>query len=139
MMRISTRGRYALRAMVDLALHEEEGPVLRRDIARRQSISADYVAQLFRQLRAVGLVKAVKGPGGGYVLARDAAEIRAGEVVRAVEGPIAAVGCCIPSIEPSCERMECCTTYPLWKQLSEAIAQFLDSFTLKDLGDQPQQ
>ena len=66
MMRISTRGRYALRAMVDVALHNDGGPVLRRDIAARQEISVDYAAQLFRRLRAAGLVEGVKGPGGGY-------------------------------------------------------------------------
>ena len=85
-MRISTRGRYALRAMVDLALHVDEGPVARCDIAKRQGISADYVAQLFRRLRAAGLVEGVRGPGGGYTLARDATTICAGDVVRAVEG-----------------------------------------------------
>jgi Rrf2 family iron-sulfur cluster assembly transcriptional regulator len=89
MMRISTRGRYALRAAVDLALHAGGGPVSRRDIAARQGISADYVAQLFRQLRKVGLVEGVKGPGGGYRLVRDAATIGAGDGVRAVEGAIA--------------------------------------------------
>ena len=84
MIRVSTRGRYALRAMVDLALHSGEAPVLRQDIAERQDISADYVAQLFRQLRSEGLVEGVKGPGGGYRLAQDTANISVGDVVRAV-------------------------------------------------------
>jgi Rrf2 family cysteine metabolism transcriptional repressor len=133
MMRISTRGRYALRAMVD------DGPVSRHGIAVRQEISADYVAQLFRRLRAAGLVDGVKGPGGGYRLARDAATIRVGDVVRAVEGPIAAVECTIPSDEPSCNRADRCVTHLLWKGLSGAMAEFLDSVTLKDLCDQAQQ
>jgi Rrf2 family cysteine metabolism transcriptional repressor len=139
MMRISTRGRYALRAMVDLALHADDGPVSRHGIAVRQEISADYVAQLFRRLRAAGLVDGVKGPGGGYRLARDAATIRVGDVVRAVEGPIAAVECTIPSDEPSCNRADRCVTHLLWKGLSEAMAEFLDSVTLRNLCDQAQQ
>ena len=93
MMRISTRGRYALRAMVDVAQHSANEPVPRQEIAARQEISADYVAQLFGQLQAAGLVEGVKGPGGGYRLTRDATAITAGDVVRAVEGPIAVVEC----------------------------------------------
>src|SRR5512136_2854359 len=109
-MRMSTRGRYALRAMLDLALHDDEGPVLRQDIATRQEISADYVAQLFQHLCAVGLAKGIKGPGGGYLLARDPAAIRVGDVVRAVEGPIAAADCVIPGSLPACHRAEACAT-----------------------------
>ena len=139
MIRISTRGRYALRAMVDLALHANEGPILRQDIAERQEISADYVAQLFRRLHAAGLVEGVKGPGGGYRLACDAATIRAGDVVRAVEGPVAVVHCTLPGDEHSCNRVDRCVTHLLWKQLSMVITEFLDSVTLKDLCDEAQQ
>ncbi|MFQ6101310.1 MAG: RrF2 family transcriptional regulator [Anaerolineae bacterium] len=138
MIRISTRGRYALRAMVDLALHAAEGPVLRQDIAERQELSADYVAQLFRQLRVAGLVEGVKGPGGGYVLARDAATISAGDVVQVVEGPVAVVHCVVSSGEPSCKRVDRCATYLLWKRLSAVMADFLDSITLQDLCDEAQ-
>jgi len=137
-MRISTRGRYALRALVDLAQHAGEGPVSRQDIAVRQEISTAYVAQLFRRLRAAGLVGGVKGPGGGYVLARDAATIRAGDVVRAVEGPIAAVDCTVSDSEPTCNRADRCTTRLLWQRLSEVMEEFLDSVTLADLCDQAQ-
>ena len=139
MIRISTRGRYALRAMVDLALHADEEPVLRRDIAARQEVSADYVAQLFQQLRAAGLVKGVKGPGGGYRLARDAETICVGDVVRAVEGPVAVVHCIVPGDEPSCNRVDRCVTRLLWKRLSEAMTEFLDSVTLKDLCNEARQ
>jgi len=139
MIRISTRGRYALRAMVDLALYADEEPVLRHDIAKRQEISADYVAQLFRQLRAAGLVDGVKGPGGGYRLARNTAEIRAGDVVRAVEGPMAVVHCTLPGDEPSCSRIDQCVTHLLWTRLSKAMAEFLDSVTLQDLCDEAHQ
>ena len=136
MMRISTRGRYALRAMIDLALHADEMPVLRHDIAERQAVSADYVAQLFRRLHAAGLVEGVKGPGGGYRLVRDAATIRAGDVVRAAEGSVALVHCVAPGGESSCNRVDRCVTHLLWKRLSAAMTEFLDSVTLQDLCDE---
>jgi len=140
-MRMSTRGRYALRAMLDLALHDDEGPVLRHDIATRQEISADYVAQLFQHLCVEGLVKGVKGPGGGYRLARDPSAIRVGDIVRAVEGPIAAVQCATATLgcQSTCHRAEGCTTRLVWTRLSEVIAQFLDAITLKELCDQTRQ
>jgi Rrf2 family protein len=127
--------------MVDLALHAGEGPVLRQDFAERQEISADYVAQLFRRLHGAGLVEGVKGPGGGYRLARDAATIRVGDVVRAVEGPVAVVHCTLagPGDEPSCNRVDRCVTHLLWKQLSTLMTEFLDSVTLRDLCDEAQQ
>ena len=139
MIRISTRGRYALRAMVDLALHADGEIVSRQDIAERQEISADYVAQLFRRLHTAGLAEGVKGPGGGYRLTRDAATISAGDVVRAVEGPVAVVNCILPSDEPSCNRVDRCVAHLLWKRLSEAMTEFLDSVTLKDLCDEARQ
>ena len=135
-MRISTRGRYALRAMVDLALNTrdaEETVVSRSDIAERQEISADYAAQLFRQLGAAGLVRGVKGPGGGYQLTRQPAAISAGDVIRAVEGPVAVVRCVEPDGESSCARAGHCVTHFLWRRLSDSVAEFLDSVTLQDL------
>lgn len=139
MIRISTRGRYALRAMVDLAQRADEGTVLRRELAERQELSADYVAQLFRRLGAAGLVDGVKGPGGGYRLARGAETISAGDVVRAVEGPIAVAHCVEPGDEPACNRADRCVARPLWKRLSEVMAEFLDSVTLQDLCDEARQ
>lgn len=137
-MRISTRGRYALRAMVDLAQHGDNGPILRQDISERQGISADYLAQIFRHLQAAGLVEGVKGPGGGYRLARDPGLIRAGDVVQALEGPVAVVACTLPCPDegPSCSRVDRCVTHPLWRQVSEAVTEVLDSVTLQDLADQ---
>jgi Rrf2 family cysteine metabolism transcriptional repressor len=137
-MRISTRGRYALRAMVDLAQHAGSDPVSRQELSERQEISADYVAQLFRHLQAAGLVEGVKGPGGGYRLARDPTLIRAGDVVRAVEGPIAVVRCTLPCPDegPFCSRVDRCVTHLLWKQVSDAVADVLDSVTLQALADQ---
>jgi Rrf2 family cysteine metabolism transcriptional repressor len=138
-MHISTRGRYALRAIIDLALHSGDGPVLRRDIAARQEISADYVAQLFRQLRIAGLVEGVKGPGGGYRLARDAATISAADVVRAVEGPIAVAPCVHTDSEPRCHRIEECVVRAVWQEVSQAVEKILDGITLQSLRDQTQQ
>ena len=138
MIRISTRGRYALRAMVDLAQHGGSGPVSRREMAERQEISAEYVAQLFRHLQSAGLVEGVKGPGGGYRLARDAARITAREVVEAVEGPVAIVHCTLPCPDegPACRRVDGCVTHHLWKRVSEAVTEVLDSVTLRDLADE---
>jgi Rrf2 family protein len=135
-MQISTKGRYALRALIDLGLHMDQGPVLRKDIAERQEISFDYIGQLFVELRKTGFIESVKGPGGGYVLAQDADKIRAGDIIRAVEGPIAVVQCAGPNPENACHRMDGCVTYLLWKRLSKTIEEVLDSITLKDLCDQ---
>lgn len=134
-MRISTRGRYALRALLDVALHEGGGPVSRQDIATRQEISAEYLAQLFRSLATAGLVRGVKGPGGGYILGRDPAAIRVGDVLRAVEGPIAAVHCVLPqtSSRRRCRRIDSCVTHLVWEQMSMTVNNLLDSVTLKDL------
>ena len=136
MIRISTRGRYALLAMVDLALHDSEGAVLRQDIADRQEISANYIAQLFRELRTAGLVNGVRGPGGGYRLAREPEAISAGDVVRAVEGPVALASCAAPGSESTCNRVGRCPTHGLWRRLSTAMTQLLDSATLQELCDE---
>ena len=133
MLRVSTRGRYALRAMVDLALHAGAGPVSRQDIAGRQGISADYVAQIFGALGEAGLVESVRGRSGGYRLTGDPATITAGDVVRAVEGPVAAVHCALPGDEPACERIGDCAAHPLWARLTQAMNELLDAVTLRDL------
>ncbi len=137
-MRISTRGRYAVRAMLDLAQHGGDDPVPRQEIAVRQAMSADYMTQLFRRLEAAGLVAGIKGPGGGYRLARDAARITVGDVLRVVEGPVALVHCVLPGAgpEPPCDRIDGCVTHLLWAQLSQALSEMLDSVTLQDLADQ---
>ena len=132
-MRLSTAGRYALRAMVDLARHEGEGPILRQEIADRQEISADYLAQLFVKLRRAGLVNSVMGPGGGYVLAQPASEIRAGDVLRAVEEPLSLTQCLQEGQERSCPRAARCVTRVLWQRMGHAMIEVLDSVTLAEL------
>lgn len=136
MIRVSTRGRYALRAMVDVAQYDDTGPVGRRNIAERQDISADYVAQLFRDLAEAGLVEGVRGPGGGYRLTRPPSAITAREIVEAVEGPLALVSCVESDEEPGCDRVQACVTRGLWKLLSETMTDILSSVTLEDLRTQ---
>jgi Rrf2 family protein len=124
--------------MIDLAQHDSQGPVARQDTADRQEISADYLAQLFMALQAAGLAEGVKGPGGGYRLARDAAQIRAGDVFRAVEGPVAVVHCTMPCPDegPACTRVDRCVTHLLWNRVSDAVTEVLDSVTLRMLADE---
>ncbi len=132
-MRLSTAGRYALRAIVDLALHTDEGPIQCIDVAERQEISDQYLSQLFLKLKRANLIKSVRGPGGGYVLARDATQISAGEVLQAVEETLDPVFCVDAGQVPSCHRIDGCPTHWLWARLGEAIHQALDSVTLVEL------
>ena len=136
-MRLSTLGRYALRAMVDLAMHQEQGPVLRKEIAERKELSSNYLAQLFAKLGRAGLVDSVFGPGGGYVLAQSADEISAGDVLRAVDESLAPVFCVDCDSDKMCHRVEGCPTHLLWRRLGERIAETLDSITVAELSEQP--
>ncbi len=135
-MRLSTLGRYALRAMVDLALYQDGGPVQRKDIVARQEISSNYLAHLFVKLREAGLIESVKGPGGGYTLARRAADISAGDVLRAVDEILEPVFCVDASPEVDCPRQDACVTRLLWAQLGQHIIELLDSVTLAELCEQ---
>jgi Rrf2 family iron-sulfur cluster assembly transcriptional regulator len=134
-MHITTAGHHAVRIMVDLALHSNNAPVLRQDISDRLLISPDYIAQLFRRLHKASLIDSVMGPGGGYALARGATDIRVGDIVRAVEGPIETRYCVAPGPNGECPRKETCTTHFLWSQLSIVIDNFLNGFTLQYLCD----
>jgi Rrf2 family protein len=138
-MRLSTKGRYALRATVDLAAHSQRGPVSRREIADRQGISPHYLEQLFAKLRDAGLIEAVRGPGGGYRLARPADEITAGQVVKAVEDVLSPVACLIADPDLQCERAPTCPTQRVWRELGERMSQYLDSLTVKDLCEDARQ
>lgn len=119
--------------MLDLALYADAGPVLRQDMADRQEISPEYIAQLFRHLSKAGLVESIMGPGGGYRLARDPRMIRIGDIFRAVEGPVAAVACVLTDEGSHCSRTEHCAARLLWVQLSQVIESYLDSITLEQL------
>jgi len=133
-MKVTTRGRYALRAAIDLAANGNRGPVLRRELADRQGISPDYVAQILRMLRKAEIVESVRGPGGGYRLARDPAEITVGEVVRAVEGPTTVVYCVEEPIDPPCPRSDGCPARGFWIELSDAIDRCMSTVTLAELA-----
>ena len=132
---ISTRGRYGLRAMVDMALHTTEGPLALRVIAERQGISESYLEQVFTNLRKAGLVRASRGAQGGYELSRQAVEITVGQILRSLEGPIIPVHCVGDNDNNSsyCEREKICITRSFWAELRDKINEFLDSVTLQDL------
>jgi Rrf2 family protein len=134
-MKLSTAaGRYGVRAMYDLAICFGEGPTAGKDIARRQNISLPYLNQLLSRLRRSGLVKSVRGPQGGYLLAKSPARIRVGDIMRAVEGPIQLSYCLGETGVPrSCARAESCVSRILLKKLNARIMAALDSTTLKDL------
>jgi Rrf2 family protein len=122
--------------MVELARHPDRGPVARHDLAQRQDISADYVAQLFRPLQDAGLIEGVRGPGGGYRLTQAPGEIRVRDVVEALEGPVALAPCLEQYEGTRCPHANRCATRGLWERVSTAVRELLDTYTLEDLcGD----
>ena len=137
-MKLSTRGRYGLRAMIDMALNEGKDPVATHTIAEREGISERYLEQLMVPLKRAGLVKSIRGSQGGYVLAGNPREITAGDVIRVLEGPIAPVDCVSESNPESCNRADYCVTRLLWAEIRDSIARILDSYTLADLAAQSQ-
>ena len=136
-MKLSTRGRYGLRALLDLALHRGEGSVPLKDIAWRQEISLPYLDHLITPLVAAGLVKSTRGARGGVLLLKSPADIKLSEVVQFLEGPIALVDCVInPAL---CHRSAFCVTRDIWVEMKEAMSQVLDSTTLQDLVERHRQ
>ena len=132
-MRLSTKGRYSARAMLDLALHFGEGPVLVKDISERQRISRGYLEQLFIPLRSAGLVKSTRGASGGFTLARPPSEIWLTEIMQVTEGSTAPVPCVD---EPElCTQSNECTTREVWVEMKRACDSLLDSIALQDLVD----
>lgn len=129
-MRLTTKGRYAVTAMLDLALHKDNGPNTLADISRRQGISLAYLEQLFSRLRKNGLVQSARGPGGGYTLGREIADISIAEVIRAVDESVDATKC---GGQKNCQGELRCLTHDLWEDLSDQISQYLDSISLDDL------
>jgi len=133
-MKLTTKGRYAVTAMLDLALHYEQGAVTLSDIASRQGISLSYLEQLFARLRRSGLVDSVRGPGGGYNLALAPSAISIAEIVIAINENIDATRC---GGDKNCDGAERCLTHYLWEDLSERIHEFLSGITLADLVNKP--
>ena len=133
-MLVSTRGRYALRMMVDLAEHWGEGYIALKDIAERQNISKKYLEQIIPVLNVSGLLATSRGFQGGYKLARSPESYTVGEILRATEGSLSPVEC-ISIGENSCPRKADCPTLPLWEGLKKIVGDYLDGITLKDLVD----
>ncbi len=133
-MRITTKGRYAVTALLDLAIHERLGPVPLADISEYQGISLSYLEQLFAKLRRRGLVKGTRGPHGGYRLARAAEQISVAEIISAVDENMDTTKC---SGQGDCQDGERCLTHDLWTELSSQIHQFLRGISLADLVNQP--
>jgi len=131
-MKLSTKGRYAVMAMADLARMGAEGPVTLSDIASRQEISLSYLEQLFAKLRRAGLVKSVRGPGGGYRLARTAADTRVADIMLAVEEPVD-VTRCRHAVRGCMEKGTRCITHDLWDELGRHIHLFLAGVSLDDV------
>ena len=134
-MKISTRGRYALRLMLDIALNEDGEPVRIKNIAMRQELSDKYLEQIISILHKAGFVRSVRGPQGGYCLTRKPEEYTVGEILRLTEGSLAPVAC-LEDEENQCARADQCATLALvYKRLNDAICDVVDHITLQDLVD----
>lgn len=133
-MKISTKGRYALRLMIALARNEDEGYLALRDVSGQEDISTKYLEQIVTLLSRAGFLKSVRGAQGGYRLARDPAEYTAGEILRAAEGDLFPVSC-LGNEPVGCERAEQCATLEFWLGMQKAIDQYVDSVTLADLAN----
>lgn len=131
-MKISTKGRYALRTLIDLAQHSQGGLVALKDIAARQEISQKYLEQIVTQMSRAGFLKGVRGPQGGYRLARDPKDYNVGEILEAIEGSLAPVTC-LGTEKNECDRCGCCSTLELWTGLYETVMNYLTAITLQDL------
>lgn len=134
-MRLTTKGRYAVTAMLDLAFHSQIKPVTLTEIAARQTISLSYLEQLFARLRRAGMVKGVRGPGGGYKLCRKASDVNIAEIIAAVDEPLDSTKC---GGEANCQKDQACLTHNLWMGLSEQIRNYLEGISLADLLEKNQ-
>ncbi len=136
-MKISTKGRYAVRVMLDLAVHNSGECIKVKDIASRQGISDKYLEQIISVLNKAGYVKSVRGAQGGYRIAREPKEYTVGMILRLTEGSMAPVACLEESAD-ECERCDTCETLEVWKELYDAINQVIDNVTLEDLLERRQ-
>jgi len=135
MFRLSTKGRYGVRAMFDLALHYDEGLVSLKNIAERQEISEHYLEQLIATLKKAGLVKSIRGAQGGYMLSQEPSKITIGDILRALEGSLSPAECIDDSQKVDCPRSDYCVTKKVWEKVKEVIESVVDSITLQDLVD----
>ena len=132
-MKLSTRGRYGLKAMFQLSLYYGEGPIPLKQVADKQGLSENYLEQLFSLLRKEGLVKSVRGAQGGYMLSREPKDITVGQVLRCLEGNMAPSDCVIDGEESDCEREEFCVTKLVWIKIKDSIDEVIDSISLQDM------
>ena len=134
-MKLSTKGRYAVTAMMDLAIHDRDGPVTLADISSCQGISLSYLEQLFARLRQSGLVEGVRGPGGGYRLGKPSNQISVADIISAVDETIDSTRC---KGSEDCDKGERCLTHHLWNDLSERLYDFLNDITLSEFIKNPE-
>lgn len=132
-MRLSTKGRYGMKAVLDLALHSNEGLISLKSIADRQEISENYLEQLFASLKKAGVVKSTRGSQGGYELGKAPSEISVGDILRALEGSLAPVECVEDCEQPSCEKSENCVTRHIWTKIHDSVNEVVDSISLEQL------
>jgi Rrf2 family iron-sulfur cluster assembly transcriptional regulator len=133
-MRLTARGSYAVRALVDLASQGGARPVSLREIATRGDISVSYLEQLFLKLRRGQIVRSVRGPGGGYLLARSPGEISVAEIIEAVEEKLEPIYCVDPNARRKCNRTNCCAAHLVWRELAGRIRDFLSGVKLDELA-----
>ena len=132
-MKISTRGRYGTRMMLDLAAHHDQGPTPLREIAKRQDLSVKYLEQLIIPLKAAGFIRSVRGARGGYTLARKPEQVSVGQIIEILEGGLSLVDCVQdPKL---CEREKNCSTRDIWLRMSERLMEELSSLSLRDVLD----
>ena len=131
-MKISTKGRYGVAAMYDLAVNYGQGPVSLKSIAQRQKISENYLEQLVSTLRKAGYVKSIRGAQGGYNLSKPSSQITVGQVLRALEGPMAPSDCVLEE-DADCENSDFCVTKVVWQRIKDSVDSVIDSVTLKDM------
>ena len=132
-MKLSTKGRYGLRAMIDLADYSEEMPQSIANIAARQSISDSYLEQLMAKLKKAGLITSIRGAQGGYVLAKASSEISVGDILRALEGDLSPVKCIELEGDSGCLSSDCCVTKNVWKRINDSIQNAVDTIYLSEL------
>ncbi len=135
-MKLSTKGRYGLRALIDLAQSGEEEPVSITSISNRQNISERYLEQLMGMLKKSGLVKSIRGAGGGYMLAKDAADISVGDILRSLEGSLDPVDCSAQNPEEGCQIADSCVTRYVWQRINESINRTVDEIKLDQLVEE---
>ena len=133
-MKISTKGRYALRLMIDLACNDNGTPISLKDVAKRQNISDKYLEQIISVLNKAGYVRSIRGAQGGYQLKMEPKDYTVGMVLRLTEGSLAPVAC-VEDGEIVCDRQEACVTVMVWKKMNDAINDVVDNITLQDLVD----